>query len=839
MNAFAVVTDNRVAASWEIEVQSIEFYDELYTEETVINYDGSTQVLKHHNTPSNGKIYVVATIDVEKQDVLVDPFDASGLQLKTLDSEYARMQDDSFLMYHNYTVFSTAQAINISSRGSICFEVPANLKNESALGWTITNGVISSAAYQGEITEVPLVPNIVEEQSEIEEYLLAVYEQNGKADIENPFLELNPYGTAPLSALVMFETATACDVTVTVKGKNGAPDFTYTLSQASTHHEVPIIGLYANYNNTVILSAENEKNTIQIVTDELPSDMEKPLMQVSNNNTVLENGFIFVAGNYRLLIDSDAEIRWYSTIVTGSDPSGIDLVSASDGVWFSVNPYSAGAMMYNQSWLGKINYNISWISSAHHDITKVSDSEYLYWGANQLLKLDVNTREISVYFDPASVLDSSIDSLEMRQEREGDWLHPNTVSYADGYLYLSFRNQHMVLKMNYQTKEIMWVATPASGRSETGDIYAIQKDVVDKIVLPADGDSDFEWFYSQHEIVPLPDIDNNPNTDDFTVFDNGQERGVYGLYEGLTNKNDFYSRIVHYRVDNTSKTIKQIFEYGKEASPSLSSYYYGGAQYIADDLYLGCFGMLDFANDSQYGESLGSKIVAVYNNGTQACMWYFQNGYTYRAHYLSMSDFDSIASPKLGESGEAIYENTVSWQKWTASDHNYSVKYDLNGISIQKDGKMSLSGWAYLPSAKDQYKNVFLVAQNADESYKIKLFDYAGMIPEGEEVPEGYRQGFVDRTIDTTQLPDGMYELGLQVEAGGQVGYVALPYTITVGEPTADLGSGEWRLFPTKAVHFGRSLWHLSAHSNCGIQDGTASYHHGFCRKQRWCGSGR
>lgn len=187
MNAFAVVTDNRVAASWEIEVQSIEFYDELYTEETVINYDGSTQVLKHHNTPSNGKIYVVATIDVEKQDVLVDPFDASGLQLKTLDSEYARMQDDSFLMYHNYTVFSTAQAINISSRGSICFEVPANLKNESALGWTITNGVISSAAYQGEITEVPLVPNIVEEQSEIEEYLLAVYEQNGKADIEKSF----------------------------------------------------------------------------------------------------------------------------------------------------------------------------------------------------------------------------------------------------------------------------------------------------------------------------------------------------------------------------------------------------------------------------------------------------------------------------------------------------------------------------------------------------------------------------------------------------------------------------------------------------------------------------
>lgn len=352
----------------------------------------------------------------------------------------------------------------------------------------------------------------------------------------------------------------------------------------------------------------------------------------------------------------------------------------------------------------------------------------------------------------------------------------------------------MVMKMNYQTKEIIWVATPASGRTVAGDIYAIQKDVVDKIVLPEEGDSGFEWFYSQHHIVPLPDIDNNPNTDDFTVFDNGQERGVYGLYEGLTNKNDFYSRIVHYRVDNETRTIKQIFEYGKEASPSLSSYYYGSAQYISElneNMYLGCFGMLDFANGTEYGKQQGSKIVAVTDKGKQECLWYFPNEYTYRAHYLSMSDFSSISAPALGIPGRALYKSNNLWTTWSEPRDNQAVRYELSDISQQKDGKVTVTGWAYLEKNANQYKNVYLVAKNDENAYKIDLVQRDNMIPTSESVASSYRQGFYDRSVDMNELSDGKYELGLQVEAGGQVGYVALPYIITVGEPAADVGSIE------------------------------------------------
>lgn len=729
-------------------------------------------------------IFAIVSIYVSKNEIMADSIDASKFKIKIDDKEYSRLGDDAFLTYHNYNVFTSSSEVNISSRGTLGFEIPEDYLNASTIGWAVENGIICSQPYMGQATEVPIEANIVEQQSAIEEYMLTKYNNMGKASIDDPYVELNPYEIAPLSALVMFETESASDVMVTVKGKSGAKDFTYTLSNKVTHHEVPIIGLYAEYRNQVILQAGNQTKTIEIQTTSLPSDMEKPIMNTTTDSVVLENGFVFMAGNYRMLVDSMGEIRWYATIQAGADPSGIDFVSANEGIWYSINPYISGSSLYHLSWLGKIQNNIIGAGSAHHDIEKISDTEYLYWSGNfNLMKLDLAKQKTEVFLDVQTLLDWKFINLEMRQDYVGEWCHPNTVSFLDGYLYLSFRNQHMVLKMDYATKEIIWVVTPASGKDENGKTYAIQEDVVDQIVLPADDDEDFEWFYSQHEIVPLPDIDNNPDTDDFTLFDNGQERGVYGWYDGMTSSNDFYSRIVHYRVNNETKTIEQIFDYGKGVTPSLSTKYYGGAQYISEQgqtMYLGCFGMLDFANGTQYGDCRGSKIIAVSDSGEQKCMWYFPNGCTYRAHYLSMSDFSAISAPALGTPGKAIYESNNSWTSWTEPEDNQAVRYEVTELTQQQDGKVSLSGWAYLENDKEHARNVYFVAKNAENAYKINLIQRDGMIPEDELVTS--RQGFYDRSVNMNELPDGEYELGLQVESNGMTGYVALPYTITVGE---------------------------------------------------------
>lgn len=767
------VASEKNATSWEIDIEQIILCSDLATKEEVTNYDGTKDVIEHHNTPSSGKIFAVVTLSASKKNILADALNISMLTLQIKGENYERMANDVFLINHGYTAFPSDNELLISQRGTVCFEISEQYLKDSTQGWIVSSEMIVSEPYGSGISKLPIAPNIVEQQSEMEQYILSSYETSGQATLENPLIIIDPYGTAPLSALAIFETEDESDITVTIKGKNNASDFTYQISESETHHEVPIIGMYPEYSNQVVIAAENQEKTFTIQTSALPADMAD--FETSAEESALDNGFTYIAGFYRMLVDKQGQVRWYSSMTTHHDPSGIDQVSASDGIWFSTDQYSTHAQIFHLSWVGKVLHTFSWIEPAHHDAALTDNGEMLYWGGGTIRQIDLSTGESSLYFNPEDVLDSTVDTLEMRRSL-GDWLHPNTISFDQGKLYLSFRNQHMLMKMDYQTKEIEWVATPASGKNEQG-IYAIQKDITEKIVLPKENDDNFEWFYSQHEIAPLPDLDNNPNTDDFTLFDNGQERGVYGWYDGLTNKKDFYSRIVHYRVDNEKRTIEQIFDWGKDAQPSLSSYYYGGAQYIIGqdtDMYLGCFGMLDFGG--------GSKIVEVSPTGQVACTWSFPSEYTYRAHFISNKDFSSIAEPALGTAGMAIFEGKETWKTWTSPTDNREIRYKLNDISMQKDGKVTASGWAYMPEVKNQNRETFLVANGLTASYMIKLQTRSGMIPDEEQVPDGYRYGFNDKTIDTTDLPDGRYTLGLQVEAGGQTAYTELPYYFVKGQ---------------------------------------------------------
>lgn len=62
-----------------VQIDRIELLDVLYTEETITNYDGSTQILEHRDVPSDGMIYALVTIRAEKQDVLSGTAECSGV----------------------------------------------------------------------------------------------------------------------------------------------------------------------------------------------------------------------------------------------------------------------------------------------------------------------------------------------------------------------------------------------------------------------------------------------------------------------------------------------------------------------------------------------------------------------------------------------------------------------------------------------------------------------------------------------------------------------------------------------------------------------------------------
>lgn len=100
--------------------------------------------------------------------------------------------------------------------------------------------------------------DIQEQQSEIDAALQAELE-NGYA-LEDALIVVNPYGTAPLSAVAVFTTEEACGGTVTVKGKLPENDVTGTF-EADTDHIVPIYGLYSGQATEVVITLDDGTST--------------------------------------------------------------------------------------------------------------------------------------------------------------------------------------------------------------------------------------------------------------------------------------------------------------------------------------------------------------------------------------------------------------------------------------------------------------------------------------------------------------------------------------------------------------------------------------------------
>lgn len=201
--------------------------------------------------------------------------------------------------------------------------------------------------------------------------------------VHNPNIIVNPYGNSPLTAIVMFTTDGYSEVSIKVLSKDGNSDINYTFSK-DKYHLIPIYGLYADYDNKVIINSEGKVNTINIRTDKLPDDFE--FMSEDHNSN-----FTFYNTNYPYAVDENNEVRWYlnrhyygninvldnSTIVIGSDKYTEDGNSIS---------------FYEISMLGKI-YNEYLLSGSYYGFN-VKYNDGLLVLSDKLLLIDPQTGEV-------------------------------------------------------------------------------------------------------------------------------------------------------------------------------------------------------------------------------------------------------------------------------------------------------------------------------------------------------------------------------------------------------------------------------------------------------------
>lgn len=142
---------------------------------------------------------------------------------------------------------------------------------------------------------------------------------SGNYTIKNPYIEVNPFGSSPLTAMVLFQTKEKCAVRVTACGKNKSADISGVISGMKTKHRVPVIGLYAGKKNRVRIQLLNKKGkairefSLHIKTETLPKKLNRAVI-VKKHAKKSAYGLTVVSGfdtPYPFAFDEKGDIRWY------------------------------------------------------------------------------------------------------------------------------------------------------------------------------------------------------------------------------------------------------------------------------------------------------------------------------------------------------------------------------------------------------------------------------------------------------------------------------------------------------------------------------------------------
>ena len=399
--------------------------------------------------------------------------------------------------------------------------------------------------------------------------------------IDSPNVILNPYGNSPLTALILFETNEEVSPTVTIIGKDENTTFTHTFN-ASQEHLLSIYGLYADYNNEVIIEYEVDgetiSKTVNIQTEELPDDFILPT-RVEADKENLDNQLYFFtpsSSGYTCAYDVNGDVRWYLTNYAlwkiDRLENGHLLVSTER----LVNPPYYMTGLYEMDLLGKIYVEYSLPGGYHHDYYEMENGNLLISSddfnnakgtvEDYIVELDRETGEIVKTFDLKNVLNMSDGKSE--NWTDYDWFHNNSVWYDENTnsITLSGRHQDAVINIDYETGELNWIIGDPINWSEEYQKY---------FFTPI-GD-DFEWQWSQHAAMITPE-------GYVFILDNGNNKSK--IKEEYVPSSESYTRGVMYKIDTDNMTIEQIWQYGKERGSDYYSPYISDVDYLDANHYI-------------------------------------------------------------------------------------------------------------------------------------------------------------------------------------------------------------------------------------------------------------
>lgn len=325
------------------------------------------------------------------------------------------------------------------------------------------------------------------EQAEVDNYLKDELVKN-KYTLDRAKVYVNPYNANPLSAMIIFYTDKSLEVSVTVKGKNN-DDFTINYGKGNYHY-IPVYGLYADYENTVVVTL-GDKTTkefkIKIDKVEVPSVTTKSGNVTSPGDLYLLTSPISMNslgfdgyGNVRWML-SDIYYHNIKVLDNGHLLIGIDTDSTS-GLPTVIREIDYLGRVYNEYTIDSGYLNDFFVKS-NGNIIVTSKSADRITISDLVLEIDKNTGKIVKQVDVYKLFENIDKSFTDGIERD-DYFYNSGIEYYEDTdtLLLTYWGGEMVVSIDYSDSKINWIFTNPDNLPSTFDSYLLKGD--DGFVYP-------------------------------------------------------------------------------------------------------------------------------------------------------------------------------------------------------------------------------------------------------------------------------------------------------------------------------------------------------------------
>lgn len=792
-------------ATWNISILDIQESEELVSEEIVTLYTGDTQTVIYSDSPENEEEkYLLINLSVDKVGTEISTFNISSIALQIDEVIYAQ-SDNSMVEQHDMVAFTQNDITFGGYEGYIVFEIPSEADLTSAVldfdGEAMELKVTATGSES--LTNIGITENIVDTQWELEMDIIDAYYVE-EHTVENPYVVLDPYQWSPLTALVMFETEEEAKIEVEVVGKDEYSTIINEYDTYNTHHEVPILGLYADYNNTVNLvvtyaDGTVDEITVYIETEELKDNNDMlEITLVESNPEEMQEGLTFLeptgASKYPMAVDCNGDVRWI-------------LYSAASQITKRINNGNIIVLKEGKEYfmemdlLGKVYSQYNDLEEAHHDIIQLPNDNFLTTSSTEsnyledgIVELDVETGDVVNLIDLKDVIDTS----RFNESDSTDWIHLNSLWYdeSDESLVVSGRHQG-VFKISYPDGELQWILTIGEELEGLEDAY-----------LTPIGE-DFKVPVSQHATMIMPDQDDNPDTVDIMLFDNNISYNDMPVLED----DQQYSRLVQYRIDEVNMTVEEIWSYGEELGYEYFGDIVGDADYLENGNVLGTFGRRKYMLSLTDNVADTGTVIEI-NKETDEVVYEIdvqsKDGEAiYRSERLTLYP-DEWDYALLSEKGEIKAKNNYDLYQYD----NEILEIDLDEIinSDEVEGTLSaqfkdtysileITGYCVIEGMDSNTYEMQLIFSSEDTTKSIVL-NQNDSIEKGEAFNETFGDDIyynmcrfdVLLTYEELQeqFPAGQYQIGVLIQSGDTVAYTGFDKYFTVEEETTQIETDDY-----------------------------------------------